>query len=189
MPLAKGQSCDLRFVSEKFMVCRPRSAKAILEVSYRDVETVEITGSGSSRSGSEQLVVILVLGLLGALLGLLIFRLPGFFFGALIFGLIAAIAASAWGKIETVVRLSSRDGEYYFLNTQKRPEALRIELSEPLRAIDKGRAAQSGDQDEPAELASESLPDQLSRLASLLQQGLITRDEFEHLKARMIAQP
>ena len=38
-------------------------------------------------------------------------------------------------------------------------------------------------------MASESIPDQVSRLASLLQQGLITREEFEHLKARLIAQP
>ena len=31
------------------------------------------------------------------------------------------------------------------------------------------------------------IPDQLSKLASLLQQGMITRDEFEHLKAKLIA--
>ena len=98
------------------------------------------------------------------------------------------MVGSAW-KIETIVRLRARDAEFYFLHTEKRPDALRIELSGAMRAIDKAHATQSDDPQEPADLASESIPDQLGKLASLLQQGLITRDEFEHLKAKLIAQP
>jgi hypothetical protein len=40
----------------------------------------------------------------------------------------------------------------------------------------------------PGQSTSDSLTDQLGKLASLLQQDLITRDEFEHLKAKVIAQ-
>jgi hypothetical protein len=80
--------------------------------------------------------MILVLSLLGALVGHLFLRLPGFFFGALIFGLIGTLVGSAGTKIETIVRIRGRDAELYFLHYQKRPDALRIELSETFRAID-----------------------------------------------------
>lgn len=186
-PLAKGQLCDVRFLSDKVVVSARGSADAILEMPYRDLESVDITGSGSSRSGSELLVVVLVLGLLGALLGLLILGFAGFILGALLFGLIGAMVGSSLSKIETNVRIRGHDAEYYFLNTQKRPEALQIELSVALRAIEKARAAQPANPDDGADSASQPISEQLSRLASLLQQGLITRDEFEHLKSRLIA--
>jgi len=35
---------------------------------------------------------------------------------------------------------------------------------------------------------SASIPDQLSKLASLLADGLLSREEFEHLKAKVIGQ-
>jgi hypothetical protein len=187
-PLVKGQFCDLRFLNDKIVVCPRGSADAILEMPYRDLQSVDITGSGSSRSGSDLPVVVLVLGLLGALLGLLILGFVGFIFGALIFGLIGAMVGSSWSKIETSVRIRGRDAEYYFLNTQKRPEALQIELSAALRAIDKSRGTQPVKPDEGGDSTSEPISEQLNRLASLLQQGLITRDEFEHLKSRLIAQ-
>jgi hypothetical protein len=90
-------------------------------------------------------------------------------------------------RIEAIIRLRGRDAEFYFLHTEKRPDALRIELSEPLRPIENAHAAQAGDSDEPEDLEPLSIPDQLSKLASLLQQDLITRDEFDHLKAKLIA--
>lgn len=99
-------------------------------------------------------------------------------------------------KIDTIVCIRGNDAELYFLHHQKRPDALRIELSEPLRAIGAASAAktdtpsapdQADSPDERADAAPESVPDQLSKLASLLQQELITREEFEQLKARLIA--
>jgi hypothetical protein len=188
-PLVKGQLCDLRFLTDKIVVCPPGSADPILEMPYRDLESVDISGPDSTRSGSDlQVVVVLVLALLGALLGLLILGFLGFVLGALIFGLIGAMVGSSFGKVETTVRIRGRDAEYYFLTTLKRPDALRMEMSEALRAIDKARAARPADPDDGADSATEPIPEQLSRLASLLEQGLITRDEFEHLKARLIAQ-
>jgi hypothetical protein len=188
-PLTKGQACDLRFLRDRIMICPPRSTYAIVEVPYPDVETVEVSGSSQSKSPVELPALILILGLLGALLGLFFLGLVGFLLGALVFGLLGALVGTSSGKIETIVRLRGRDAEYYFVHTQLRPDALRIELSEPLRAIENARAAQQGYSDQPAELAPASIADQLSKLASLLQQGLITRDEFERLKAQLIAQP
>jgi putative oligomerization/nucleic acid binding protein len=108
-------------------------------------------------------------------------------FGALFFGAIGAAVGASLNKIETIVRIRARDADYYFRHDEERPDALRIELSEPLRAIDNARTARASDQDEPAEPAPESMADELGKLASLLQQGLITRDEFDLLKARLIA--
>src|SRR5712691_7231598 len=67
-PLTKGRSYDLRFLAHQIMVYPGGSADAIVEVPYRDVETVEVSGSSPGKSPGELLVVILALGLLGALL-------------------------------------------------------------------------------------------------------------------------
>jgi hypothetical protein len=189
-PLVKGQHYDLRFLSDRIVVCPLGAADPIVEMLYREAEAVDISGSDSTKSGSDQqVVVVLVLALLGAVLGLLILGFLGFLLGALIFGLIGAMVGSSFSKVETTIRIRGREAEYYFVTTLKRPEALRMELSEALRAIDKARAARPVDPDDGADSASEPISEQLSRLASLLQQGMITRDEFEHLKARLIAQP
>jgi hypothetical protein len=188
VPLVKGQAYDLRFLSDRIMVCRPRQADAIVEVPYRDVETVEVGGRGEvSKSPGEQFALILALGLVGAVLGLLILGLLGLLLGALVFGLVGALVGGAFTKTETILRIRGADGELYFLYTEKGPNPLRIELSEPIRAIGNSRAGQAGDSDQPTELSSESISDQLSKLASLLQQDLITRDEFDQLKAKLIA--
>ena len=50
-PLAKGQTCDLRFMSDKVMVCAHRSADAIIEMPYRDVGSVDVTSSNTTRPG------------------------------------------------------------------------------------------------------------------------------------------
>ena len=187
--LAKGRAYDVRFLSDRLIVCPPRVIDAIVELPYSAVETVEVSGSDKADdSGSSMLLWMFALGLLGALLGLLIFRLPGLLFGALIFGGIGAAIGANPSKIETTVRIRGKDAELYFLSTEKRADPLRIELSGALRAIESAHASEAGDADEPAAPALEAVPDRLTQLASLLQQGLITREEFEHLKAKLIAE-
>jgi hypothetical protein len=188
-PLTKGLAYDLRFLGDRIMVCPPGSAAAIVEVPYRDVETVEVSGSSPGMSPGELLVLILALGLAGALLGLFVVRpaLLGFLLGAAVFGFAGACIGAASSKTATIVRLRGRDTEFYFLISATPADAVRMELSEPLRAIENAHGAQTGDLDERTDLTSGSVPDQLSKLASLLQEGLITRDEFDHLKGKLIA--
>jgi Short C-terminal domain len=185
VPLSKGRFYDLRFLDDRIMACEHDLMDATVEVPYRDVETMEVSGPGMvGMSTGALLALILGLGLLGALLGYVIHRLLGLLLGALVLGFAGAFVGVVSTRTETIVRIRGRDAEFYFLNNEIGPDALRIGLSEPLRAIRNARAAQA---DEPAELASGSIADQLSKLASLLQQGLITRDEFERLKAKLIA--
>jgi hypothetical protein len=186
-PLTKGLAYDMRFLGDRIMVCPPGSAAAIVEVPYRDVETVEVTGSSPGMSTGDLLLLILVLGLAGAVLGLFVLGLLGFLLGAVVFGLVGAAIGAGWSKTATIVRLRGRDTEFYFSTSAEPADAVRIELSEPLRAIENAHGAQTGDLDERTDLTSGSVPDQLSKLASLLHGGLITRDEFDHLKGKLIA--
>jgi hypothetical protein len=186
--LARGQAYDLRFLGDRLMVCPPGSATAVAELPYHDVEAVEVSGSDNGKSPGQMLGVILAVGLGGALLGLIIFGLLGLLLGALICGLIAAIATAASANVKTIVQLRGRDAEFFFVNTEMASDAVRVELSEPLTAITRARTARQSSSGESAERASESIPDQISKLASLLADGVLSREEFERLKAKVIAQ-
>jgi len=187
LPLAQGHAYDVRFLRDRIIVCPPDSVAAVVEVPFRDVETLEVDGPGQvSMSTGGVLALILGLGLVGAVLGLVLFGLLGLLLGAVVFGLAGALVGAASTTTQAIVRIREGDSEVYFLRTGKRPDAVRIELSEPLTAISTARAARTSEANESAHTAAASIPDQLSKLASLLQQGLITRDEFEHLKTQLI---
>jgi hypothetical protein len=162
--LAVGTPYDVRFLDDRLAVLLPGRVDALAEVPYTDIEMVDIGGPGLVQRWSPggQVGLALVLGLPGALLGI------------------------GETKIQTIVRINTADRELFFLNTQKQADSLRIELSVPLKAIRDARRAASPDQSEPT--APESITDQLTRLASMLDAGLLTRGEFDHLKAKLIAE-
>jgi hypothetical protein len=162
--LAVGTAYDLRFLDDRLAVFLPGRVDALAGVPYADIEGVDIGGPGlvNRWSAGAQAGLALVLGLPGVLLG------------------------TGETKIQTIVRINTADRELFFLNTQKQADALRMELSVPLKAIRDARAAASHGHPDPP--APESITDQLTRLASMLEAGLLTRQEFDHLKARLIAQ-
>jgi hypothetical protein len=185
-PLAKGQRYDLRFQDDRILVCTANSAHAFVELPYADVEDVEVSGA-AGQPASVMLGWISGLGLLGAFFGFLVLRLPGLLIGAVVLGLIGGLIAAATSKNETIVRVRGRAAEFQFLAQSKGADEVRRALSEPLMAIRKTNAPRAQGPSDPGEPTSDSVADQLGKLASLLQQGLITRDEFEHLKAKVIA--
>lgn len=186
-PLVKDQDYQLRFLGDRITVTSPGRLEAVMTIPYRDVDALEVSGPGKvTKPLSEVMVLILGLGLLGAVLGLIVLGVLGLLLGAVLFGLIGAMAGSASTKVETIVRIRGPEADQYFLNREKEPDALRIELSAAITAIDTARGAPR-DQSEAAGLPSRSIPDQLGKLASLLEDGTITHDEFEHLKARLIS--
>jgi hypothetical protein len=75
-------------------------------------------------------------------------------------------------RLDTSLRVETSGGELFFVKTGVSPEDMRIRLSEPLAAI---RAVQ------PSTVADEVL-----RLARLLDDGLLTREEFVHLKSGLL---
>jgi hypothetical protein len=184
--LTERQHYDLRFQDDRIMVCGQRLAHAFVELPYADVTAVEVSGPVNQPAGTV-LGLISGLGLLGAFLGFLVLRLPGLLLGAVVLGLVGGFIAAVRSKNEAIVLVRGRDAEFQFLDPSKRPDDVRRALSEALMAIRKANAAQADGSNEPAEPTSDSAADQLSKLASLLQQDLISRDEFEQLKAKVIA--
>jgi Short C-terminal domain len=172
--LTTGRLYDLRFLADRFAVCPARSPDPILAVPYAEIEAVDISGSHPGRAPGDVLVLCFIFGLLGAALGLLLFGLLGMFLGALIFGVIGAALGSS--QAGTTVRVRGRDVELYFAHGGVRQDAVRIQLSDSLLAIGKAGAVLNA-------------ADQLVKLGTLLEQGLITRDEFDQLKAKLLAQP
>jgi hypothetical protein len=184
--LAKRQRYDLRFQDDRILICTPNSAHVVVELPYGDVEDVEVSGA-ARQPASSMLLWISGLGLLGAFFGFLFHRTAsGLLVGAVVLGLVGGLLAALTSTEETIVRIRGRDAELQFREKFRRAHEVRRELSEPLTAIRKANAGLH-EPSEPAETTSDSVADQLSKLASLLQQELITRDEFEHLKARLIA--
>lgn len=186
-PLTPGQNYDLRFLDDRLMVSLSAPALTVAELNYRDIESVEVSGSERGKSAGETAAVILAMSLTGAVLGVLLRGLPGLLLGALLIGLIGALITASSSKIKTIVQLRGQDAEVFFSTTRKTPEVMRFELSGPLMAIADSRTARQLSSGEPPAKASGSFPDQLSKLASLLADGMLSREEFEHLKAKVIA--
>jgi hypothetical protein len=185
--LTKAERYDLRFQVDRIMVCSVGLTQAFVELPYAEVEAVEVSETANQPTGV-LLGLISGFGLIGAVLGFLVFRLPGLLLGAVVFGLVGGLIAAAASRSPTLVRVLGRDAEFQFLEPVKSPDDVRRELSEPLMAIRRANAAHPVKSTKPAEPGSDSVADQLTKLASLLQQNLITRDEFEHLKAKAIAE-
>jgi hypothetical protein len=188
LPLTRGQFYDLRFLDDRLTVGLSAYAVDVAELPYHDVDVMEVSRSDRTRSAGGTAAVIIGLALAGAVLGVLLLGLLGFLLGALVFGLIGALIAARSGKIETILRLRGYDAELIFSTTKMTPHAMRTELVEPLKTITDARTAPLPGPGEPPAQASGSIPDQLGKLASLLADDLLSREEFEHLKAKVIAQ-
>jgi hypothetical protein len=141
VPLVKGQAYDVRFLDHQVLICRHGRVDSIAEVPYAEVDAVEVSGPGRvGMSPAETLALVLVMGMLAAVLGLFVFGLLACVLGGLLAALLGAIIGGSSIKTETLVRVLSRDAELYFRHNALGPDALRVELSGPLRAIRTARA-------------------------------------------------
>lgn len=157
---------DARFIADRLVIRRYRRPEVVEELLYGDIEDVEIGGPGVVRSGGG-------------------FRGGGFGAAGAIEGMAIAAALNALTvrtKITTVIRVQASTSELFLLDTKLPPDQLRIHLSQPLAAIRAARAAS-----EPPPAASPVSPvAELTKLASMLEGGLLTREEFDTLKARIL---
>ncbi len=100
---------------------------------------------------------------------------------------IAAVlnALTTTTRIKTVVRVQATECELFLLCTNAGPEALlRIKLSRALGAIRQARTAIIA---RPDNGPTASVVDQLGKLAAMRESGLLTREEFDRMKATLIA--
>lgn len=166
-----GQRYDVPFLEDRLLVVVRRRAEMLAEVLYSQVEDVEIGGPGVVKTGG---------GFVGG----------GFGATAAIEGM--AIAAVLNGltsrtSIKTVVRIQGTGCELFLLHTRVTPEQLRIELSRPLGAIRSARASDAaGGIQHGAPARSASPVEELAKLADMLEKGLLTREEFDLMKAKLL---
>jgi hypothetical protein len=175
--IANGSRVDVRFVADQVVFLSWATAPRVLaRFSYPDVVTVEVGGPGRVMRGATGRRI----------------------FGGTAIGLETQILASMTTQIKTVVRFETTTCELFVVVSHTEPDVLRMQLSRALRAIReaRGAAGQPGAGGSPAAAdeagadaradGAASVVDQLARLASLLESGLLTREEFDRLKAGLL---
>jgi hypothetical protein len=89
--------------------------------------------------------------------------------------------------VKTIVRIQGTGCELFLLHTRLTPEQLRIEMSRPLGAIRATRATEATARTRhPAPTVSPSPVEELTKLADMLEKGLLTREEFDLMKAKLL---
>jgi hypothetical protein len=166
--LAVRGSCDLRFLTDRAALFPCRGTDALVQIPYRDIEVIDIGGPGLVKTGG---------GFVGGGFGV-----AGAVEGIAIAAVLNTLTART--TIKTVMRVQATDCELFLLCTTTEPDALRIALSRALSAI---RQARTGITARTDDTSATSLVDQLARLAAMLESGLLTREEFDRLKAAVIA--
>jgi hypothetical protein len=170
--LVAGKPYDVRFLEDRLAVLPCQGLQALAELPYGAMEAIDIGGPGLVKSGG---------GFIGG----------GFGAVGAAEGMAAAAILNALTtrtKIKTVVRVQASGAELFLLHPRTEPEPLRIELSRALGAVREAQAQRRESAPRQGHPRSGSLVEELSKLAGMLERGLLTREEFDHLKARLIAQ-
>lgn len=171
--ITPGWLYDVLFLEDRLVVIARRQAEVLAEVPYSQIEDVEIGGPGLVKSGG---------GFVGG----------GFGAAGAVEGMaIAAVLNTLTTRtsIKTVVRIQGTSCELFLLNATLTPEQLRIAMSRPLGAIRSARAPQAAEQIQHAPVTAPSPVQELAKLAEMLEKGLLTREEFDLMKARLLGPP
>ena len=103
--------------------------------------------------------------------------------------LAGVLAAASRGKLKAVVRVRTARSELFF-GASSDPDALRAKVSRALEPV-LPTAVQPAPRQHPGAgaAAAPGIAAELARLASLVDKGMLTRDEYELLKARLLDSP
>jgi hypothetical protein len=172
--ITPGWLYDVLLLEDRLVVIAHRQAKVLAEVPYSQIEDVEIGGPGLVKTGG---------GFVGGGFGV-----TGAVEGMAIAAVLNALTTRT--SIKTVVRIQGTGCELFLLNTRLTPEQLRIAMSRPLGIIRSARAAEAaGGARHGAHATSPSPVEELSKLAGMLEKGLLTREEFDLMKAKLLGRP
>jgi hypothetical protein len=166
-----GESYDVRFLEDRLAIYPARYWEARTEVPYSEVEDVEIGGPGLVKSGG---------GFVGGGFGAV---------GALEGMAIASVLNTLTTRtsVTTIVRIQGTACELFLLYKRSTPEQLRITMSRALGAIRAARAASAESIKAKTPPPGPASPIQeLAKLAEMLRAGLLTREEFDQLKAKLL---
>jgi hypothetical protein len=169
--LVPKERYDLRFLESKMAVYTPDSPDCLVELAYDQVDALDVGGPGLVKSGG---------GFVGGGCSI-----AGAAEGMAIAAVLNAITSQV--RIKTVIRIQGAGYELFMLNTMVEPDALRIELSRPLVAIREAQEARSAGRSADAGVTTAAMGTELHKLANLHERRLLSRDEFDQLKAKLIA--
>jgi hypothetical protein len=166
-----GYSYDIPFLEDRLQVLTRRHAQVLAELPYSEIEDVEIGGPGLVKGGD---------GFIGGGLGV-----TNAIEGMAIAGVLNGLTSRT--VIKTIVRIQGTNCELFLLHTRVPPEELRIALSRPFAAI---RSAHASHDTRKVEHEAPSRPappiEELAKLADMLEKGLLTRGEFDAMKAKLL---
>jgi hypothetical protein len=169
--LVTGDRYDVPFLEDRILVVEWKTRQVVTDLAYTEIELVEVGGPGIVKTGG---------GFVGGGFGVL-----GAAKGMGIASFLNTLSSRTTYK--TVARIQAPGCELFWLHTRVDPEQLRIALSRPLAVLRSVRAAStSAPQLHAASPASASSVEELARLADMLEKGLLTREEFDLMKARLI---
>jgi hypothetical protein len=172
--ITAGEQYDVRFLDDRLAVFAYLRADVLAEVPYGQVEQVEIGGPGLVKTGGG--FVGGGFGVTGAIEGMAI--------AAVLNGLTARTS------IKTIVRIQGTDCELFLLYTRATPDQLRIGMSRTLSVIRSARATEvAGEIPQGARAVFSSPVEELTKLAGMLEKGLLTHEEFDLMKAKLIGRP
>lgn len=116
------------------------------------------------------------------------FGVPGAIEGMAIAAVLNGLTART--SIKTVVRIQGTGCELFLLHTSATPDQLRIGMSRTLSIIRSARATEvAGAIQQGARAISSSPVEELTKLADMLEKGLLSREEFDLMKAKLIGRP
>jgi hypothetical protein len=171
--ITPGGLYDVLFLEDGLVIFAYRQARVLVRVHYTEVEDVEIGGPGLVKTGGG-------------------FGGGGFGVSGAVEGIaIAAVLNTLTTRtsVKTVVRIQGTSCELFLLHTKFTPEQLRIAMSRPLGAIRSARATQAAGGTQHPPVAAPSPVQELTKLADMLEKGLLTREEFDLMKAKLLGQP
>jgi len=166
-----GKRYHVQFFADRLWLVLGRTAVPQVAIPYSEIEDVEIGGPGIVKSGG---------GFVGGGFGA-----SGAIEGMAIASILNGLTSRT--SIKTILRVQGTGLELFLLHPGMTPEKLRIELSRPLVAIRSARASSAPRSIQEKEAARSASPiDELTKLADMLEKGLLTRDEFDLMKAKLI---
>jgi hypothetical protein len=105
---------------------------------------------------------------------------------------IAAVlnAVTTRTSITTIMRIQATGCELFLLHSRLTPDRLRIEMSRTLGVIRAARSGEAAARPSPeARPVSLSPVEELTKLAGMLEKGLLNREEFNLMKAKVLGPP
>ena len=164
--LAVGTCYDLRFFEDRLTIFRVREPELVSGLRYSELQAVEVGGPGLVKKLSPARLAVMTAA----------------------FGSLGALIAYGATEIKTVVRVQAPDSELFFLHTKLQPDDLRIQLSRALGAIRQAQAIRAEQAQNHGSSGRVSIVDELNKLAAMVDRGVLTREEFDHLKTKLIAE-